>query len=151
MTRPATPYPSDQAPVGDVSVGELIGELAGDLSTLLRKEMELAKAEIKTEVSKAGKGAGLLGGAGYAGLMVGVFASLTLVFLLDLAMPGMGGLEALPLLLAVSPRAQVIVMSGLDATEIEASARAQGASGYVVKGSEPGRLVEQARHLVAAR
>ena len=87
MTRPATPYPSDQAPVGDVSVGELIGELAGDLSTLLRKEMELAKAEIKTEVSKAGKGAGLLGGAGYAGLMVGVFASLTLVFLLDLAMP----------------------------------------------------------------
>jgi DNA-binding NarL/FixJ family response regulator len=62
----------------------------------------------------------------------------------------MGGLEALPLLLAVSPRAQVIVMSGLDATEIEATARTQGAAGYVVKGSDPSRLVELARHLVAA-
>jgi hypothetical protein len=76
-----------QPPVGEVSVGQLIGELAGDMTTLLRKEMELAKAELKTEVAKAGKGAGLLGGAGYAGLMLGIFASLTLVFLLDLAMP----------------------------------------------------------------
>jgi diguanylate cyclase (GGDEF)-like protein len=72
------------------------------------------------------------------------------IVVLDLAMPGMGGLEALPLLLAVSPRAQVIVMSGLDATEIEATARTQGAAGYVVKGSDPSRLVELARHLVAA-
>lgn len=89
MTRPATPYPTEgvQPPVGDTSVGQLIGELAGDLSTLLRKEMELAKAELKIEVAKAGKGAGLLGGAGYAGLMLGVFASLTVMNLLDLAMP----------------------------------------------------------------
>jgi hypothetical protein len=68
-------------------VGQLIGELAGDLTTLMRQEMELAKAELKTEVGKAGKGAGMLGGAGYAGLLTGVFASLTLMFLLDLAMP----------------------------------------------------------------
>ena len=89
MTRPTSPYPTEgaQPSVGDSSVGELIGELAGDLSTLLRQEMELAKAELKAEVSKAGKGAGLLGGAGYAGLMLGVFASLTVMFLLDLAMP----------------------------------------------------------------
>jgi len=86
------PYPADPVgkatpSVGDASVGELISELAGDFSTLMRKELELAKAEIKTEVSKAGKGAGMLGGAGYAGLMLGVFASLTLMYLLDLAMP----------------------------------------------------------------
>ena len=87
------PYPGDPVlgrtatSAADASVGELIGQLAGDLSTLLRQELELAKAEIKTEVSKAGKGAGMLGGAGYAGLLVGVFASLTLMFLLDLAMP----------------------------------------------------------------
>lgn len=86
------PYPADPVgkaatPVGDASVGELISELAGDFSTLMRKELELAKAEIKTEVGKAGKGAGMLGGAGYAGLMLGVFASLTLMYLLDLAMP----------------------------------------------------------------
>lgn len=89
MTQPVTPYPSSSAqpPVGEASVGQLIGELAGDLTTLLRQEMELAKAELKQEVSKAGKGAGLLGGAGYAGLMLGFCASLTLIFLLDLAMP----------------------------------------------------------------
>lgn len=89
MTRPATPYPTgaSQPPVGDTSVGQLIGELASDLSTLLRQEIELAKTELKVEVSKAGKGAGLVGGAGYAGLMVGVFASLTLMFVLDLGMP----------------------------------------------------------------
>ncbi|MCU1673240.1 MAG: hypothetical protein JWN77_1353 [Frankiales bacterium] len=86
MSSP-NPYPSAGAPVGDTSVGELIGNVAADLSRLMRQELELAKAEMKVEVGKAGKGAGLLGGAGYAGVMLGIFASLTLVFLLDLAMP----------------------------------------------------------------
>jgi type IV secretory pathway TrbD component len=86
-STPPTPYPSAGTPVGDASVGELIGNVAADLSKLMRQELELAKAEMKVEVSKAGKGAGLLGGAGYAGLMLGIFASLTLMFLLDLATP----------------------------------------------------------------
>ena len=86
MSHP-NPYPSAATPVGDASVGELIGNVAADLSKLMRQELELAKAEMKVEVGKAGKGAGLLGGAGYAGVMLGIFASLTLVFLLDLAMP----------------------------------------------------------------
>ena len=84
---PADPVGKQTTPVGDASVGELISELAGDFSSLMRKELELAQAEIKTEVNKAGKAGGLLGGAGYAGLMLGVFASLTVMFLLDLAMP----------------------------------------------------------------
>ena len=41
----------------------------------MRQEVELAKAEIKTEVAKAGKGAGMLGGAGFAGYMVLLFLS----------------------------------------------------------------------------
>ena len=61
--------------------------MAADLSKLMRQELELAKAEMKVELSKAGKGAGLLGGAGYAGLLLGVFASITLMYLLNLAMP----------------------------------------------------------------
>jgi hypothetical protein len=86
VTSP-NPYPSATTPVGEASVGELIGNVAADLSRLVRQELELAKAETKVEVAKAGKGAGFLGGAGYAGVMLGIFASLTLVFLLDLAMP----------------------------------------------------------------
>jgi len=64
------------------SVGELISEVTSDLSTLMRQELDLAKAEIKTEVAKAGKGAGLLGGAGYAGHLTVLFLSLTLMWAL---------------------------------------------------------------------
>ncbi|MDQ2649525.1 MAG: EAL domain-containing protein, partial [Actinomycetota bacterium] len=70
------------------------------------------------------------------------------LIVLDLAMPSMGGLEALPLLVAVSPRAKVIVMSGLDAAEVEGEARAGGAAGYVVKGSDLTGLLALARDLI---
>jgi hypothetical protein len=62
--------------IGNTSVGEMIGHVAQDLSLLMRQELELAKAEVKVEVGKAGKAAGLLGGAGFAGYMVLLFASI---------------------------------------------------------------------------
>lgn len=61
--------------VSEQSVGQLLGEVSRDLSTLMRQEVELAKAEIKTEVGKAGKGAGMLGGAGFAGYLFVLFLS----------------------------------------------------------------------------
>ena len=68
-------------------LGELVGEIANDLSTLVRQEIALAKAELKQEAGKAGGAAGMFGGAGVAGLLVAVFASLTLMFALDALMP----------------------------------------------------------------
>ena len=62
--------------VSDASVGELIGEVTRDLSTLMRQELELAKAEVKQEATKAAKAGGMLGAAGFAGYMVVLFASL---------------------------------------------------------------------------
>jgi hypothetical protein len=64
--------------VTESSVGQLIGEVTSDLSTLLRQELELAKAEVKQEVTKSGKAVGLLGGAGFAGYMVALFLSIAL-------------------------------------------------------------------------
>ncbi|MEP6598983.1 MAG: phage holin family protein [Actinomycetota bacterium] len=64
--------------VGSASVGELISEVSRDLSTLMRQELELAKAEVKTEAAKTGKAAGMLGGAGFAGYMVLLFLSMAL-------------------------------------------------------------------------
>lgn len=64
--------------VGDVSVGDLIGNVTRDLSTLMRQELALAQAEIKQEVSKTAKGAGALTGAGLAGFFVVLFLSLSL-------------------------------------------------------------------------
>ena len=57
------------------SVGELFSEVAEDLSTLMRQEVELAKAEVRESATRAGKGAGLLAGAGISGHMVLLFAS----------------------------------------------------------------------------
>ena len=75
------------------SVGELLGEVTGDLSSLMHKEIELAKleakqavemakTELKDEATKAGKGAGMLAGAGVAGHFALGFLSLMLMFLL---------------------------------------------------------------------
>lgn len=78
-TGPApTAHPSAVGSVGDVSVGELVGNVTRDLSVLMRQELELAKAEMKQEASKAAKGAGMLGGAGFAGYMLVLFLSIAL-------------------------------------------------------------------------
>jgi len=69
------------------SVGELIGEVTSDLSKLMRQEIDLAKVEVKAEATKAGKGAGMLAGAGVAGNLMLVFLSLALAFLLNYLMP----------------------------------------------------------------
>jgi len=69
------------------SVGDLLGKVTTDLSTLMRQEVELAKVEIKEEATKAGKASGMLAGAGAVGYLVLVFLALTLMFALDAAMP----------------------------------------------------------------
>ena len=69
---------TERPDVTDSSVGQLIGEVTSDLSTLLRQELELAKAEVKQEATKSGKAVGLLGGAGFAGYMVALFLSIAL-------------------------------------------------------------------------
>jgi uncharacterized membrane protein YqjE len=68
------------------SVGDLLGEVTGNLSKLMRQEVALAKVELKEEAAKAGKAGGLLGGAGAVGYLVLVFLSLGLMFALDNAM-----------------------------------------------------------------
>jgi hypothetical protein len=72
---------------GTRSLGEIVGDISRDLSTLVRQEMDLARTELKQELSKAGKGAGMFGGAGVAALLMLVFVSLALTFLLNRVMP----------------------------------------------------------------
>jgi len=70
----------------DESVGRLVSQLTTDLGQLTRQELALAKAELQAEAKKAGKGAGMLGGAAFAGWMVALFISLTVMWALDEAM-----------------------------------------------------------------
>ena len=69
------PGPTVTPPDSRASVGELFSDVAEDLSTLMRQEVDLAKAELLQSATRAGKGAGLLAGAGISGLMVLLFAS----------------------------------------------------------------------------
>ncbi|MEV4263952.1 phage holin family protein [Kribbella sp. NPDC049584] len=70
----------------DESVGELVSQLTSDLGQLTRQELALAKAELQVEAKKAGKGAGMLGGAAFAGWMAALFVSLTAMWALDKVM-----------------------------------------------------------------
>ncbi|MET9442771.1 phage holin family protein [Streptomyces sp. NPDC006610] len=75
-SRPVEPQQVEQ----ERSVGELLSTVTSDLQDLFRQEVALAKAEIKEEGSRAGKAAGMLGGAGFAGYLVLLFLSLALMF-----------------------------------------------------------------------
>lgn len=70
---PATPSAQKAA---DTSLGDLLSEVTRDVSILMRQEVDLAKAEVRQSATRAGKGAGLLGGAGYAGHLTVLFLSL---------------------------------------------------------------------------
>lgn len=63
----------------DRTVGELLSVVTSDVQTLFRQEVELAKVEVRQEATKAGKAAGMYGGAGFAGYMVLLFLSLAAV------------------------------------------------------------------------
>jgi hypothetical protein len=68
------------AEVSETSIGELIGNISDDLSRLFHQEVDLAKAEVRQEASKAGRAAGMLGGAGFAGYLAVVLLSFAVVF-----------------------------------------------------------------------
>lgn len=72
------PYVPDPNPNERESLGALLSEVLKDISTLFRQEVALAKAELASSAKKAGKGAGMFGGAGVAGLMALVFLSVAL-------------------------------------------------------------------------
>ena len=70
----------------DASPGELATEVAKDMSTLVRQEVALAKAELQQEAKTAGTAVGAFGGAGFAGYFVLVFLSLAMMWALGSTM-----------------------------------------------------------------
>lgn len=66
--------------------GELVKQLSEQTSTLVRQEMELAKAELTERGKAAGVGAGLLGGAGAIALLAAGALTACLILLLSKAM-----------------------------------------------------------------
>jgi hypothetical protein len=58
------------------SLGDIVGDISSGLSTLMRQEVALAKAEARQSASQAGKAAGLFSGAALGGWMAALFLSL---------------------------------------------------------------------------
>jgi uncharacterized membrane protein YqjE len=94
----------------DQPVSELVKQLSEQTSTLVRKEVELAKAELAIKGKKAGAGAGMFGGAGLFGFFA--FAGLTATFILALATAVAPWLAALIVTAVYGAVAGVLALQG---------------------------------------
>jgi uncharacterized membrane protein YqjE len=77
----------DTTEARDRPVGELVKDLAGQTSTLVRQEIQLAQAELASKGKVAGRGAGMLAGAAVAGLLALIALTAVLIAALDTALP----------------------------------------------------------------
>lgn len=73
-------YESQQPTEERRSLGQVLGDVSSDLSTLVRQELALAKAEVSQSATNAGKGVGMFAGAAVAGLLLLVFLSLSIMW-----------------------------------------------------------------------
>ena len=75
----------------DASVGELIGEVTKDLGELVGMHVDLAKTELKEEISQTASTAKFFGIGAFAGAMTLIMLSLTLAWLLTEWLPTWAG------------------------------------------------------------
>jgi uncharacterized membrane protein YqjE len=83
MSTDATPAGGDPR---DQSIGALLKQLSEETSTLVRQELDLAKAELAERGRQAGKGAGMLGAGAVVGLLALGALTACLIAALDLAL-----------------------------------------------------------------
>ncbi len=98
------------ATTDDRSTGDLLKELSQQTSTLVRQELDLAKAEMSEKGKQAGMGAGMFGGAGLFGLLALIALTACFVMALDRAM--VDWLAALVVAAAYAAIAGVLALQG---------------------------------------
>jgi DNA-binding NarL/FixJ family response regulator len=64
------------------------------------------------------------------------------VVLMDVRMPGLGGIEATEIITSTLPETRVIVLTTLDDESVRRRAGAAGATDYLVKGKVPQRIAD---------
>ena len=107
--RPPGPR-EDEPDRSELPVADLVKQLSEQTSTLARKEIELAKAELTAKGKRAGIGAGMFGGAGLVGLYA--FGALTAAIILALAEGLDGWLAALIVAVVYGAIAGVLALTG---------------------------------------
>lgn len=112
---PATSRRIGQPAPGETerTVGQLVADASHDISALVQSEIKLAKAEVTKGLSFGGKGAALLGGAAFLGLLGLIFLFHTLAQVIAIWLPLWAGyLIVTVVLLAI---AAVLGLIGLKA------------------------------------
>jgi uncharacterized membrane protein YqjE len=106
---------SRQEALHEQPIGELLKQLASETTSLVRQELELAKAEMREKAGKAGPGFGMIGAAGGVALLA--LGSLTAFFVLALdgALPNW--LAALIIAIVYGAVAAVLYMRGKQKVE----------------------------------
>ncbi|PRY59467.1 putative superfamily III holin-X [Knoellia remsis] len=69
------------------TVGQLVADATHDVQGIVRSEIALAKAEVSSGAKVMGKGAGLLGGAAFLGLLGLIFLFHTLAQVIAIWLP----------------------------------------------------------------
>jgi len=78
----------ESSPVGDRSVAELLKQASDQTLTLVRQELDLAKAELTVKGKRVGLGAGMFGAAGVFGLYAVGALTAAVILALSLAVTG---------------------------------------------------------------
>jgi uncharacterized membrane protein YqjE len=105
-----TPSESSRSELSDRPIGELVKQLAEQTSTLVRKELELARAEMIEKGKTAGIGAGMFAGAALLGVLA--LGALTAFLILSLSLVLDAWLAALIVALVYAAIAGVLVLAG---------------------------------------
>ncbi len=79
--------PSSQPSDADRSIGELLSDMTSNVTTLVRKEIEMARLELQDEIRQAAKAGGMLSGGALCGYLSLLFGSFGLAWLLDRKLP----------------------------------------------------------------
>jgi hypothetical protein len=84
MAQPVTPGPTSPAQPSpeDPTIGRLVADATRDISTLVSKEIQLAKSELKVSIRAGGMGAALFAAAGFLLLLAVIMLSLAIVYLI---------------------------------------------------------------------
>jgi len=78
-SQPAPPSPDDP------TIGRLVADASRDISSLISKEIALAKSELKVSLRLGGLGIGLLAGAAFVGVLGIIMLSFTIVYFINWA------------------------------------------------------------------
>ena len=76
------PVPPAAPSEGDPTIGRLITDAQRDISTLISKEIQLAKSELKVSVKNGGTGLGLFAAAAFLGLLAVIMLSVAIAYLI---------------------------------------------------------------------